>query len=60
MSSAFAAADRIFEIMDARVEVPDPERAVPLSELQGHVVLNEVTFGYESHSPVLKKIFTWM
>jgi ATP-binding cassette subfamily B protein len=56
MSSALSAADRIFEIMDTWSEVPDPSKAVSLKEIKGKVVLNQVTFGYERHSPVVKNI----
>lgn len=56
MSSALSAADRIFEIMDTKPEVPNPSTAVPLLDMKGKVVLQEVTFGYEPHHPILKNI----
>ncbi|WBL14653.1 ABC transporter ATP-binding protein [Sutcliffiella sp. NC1] len=56
MSSAFAAADRIFEIMDTKPDVPNPKNGASLEELEGKVVLHNVTFGYESHIPTLKNI----
>jgi ATP-binding cassette subfamily B protein len=56
MSNALSAADRIFEILDTRPDVPNPNDPSPLKGIKGKVVLNQVTFGYEHHDPVLKNI----
>ncbi|MCL6445717.1 MAG: ABC transporter ATP-binding protein [Alicyclobacillus sp.] len=56
LNNTLAAADRIFEILDSRPNVEDAENAEPLTEVQGAVELRDVTFGYESHRPVLKDI----
>jgi ATP-binding cassette, subfamily B, bacterial len=56
LSHAISAADRVFEIMDTPSEVPDSPNAVPMKNVNGEVVLEEVTFGYEKHSPILKNI----
>ncbi|RIX59233.1 ABC transporter ATP-binding protein [Paenibacillus nanensis] len=55
-SNAIAAAHRIFEIMDTPSEVPDADRPAPLGKIQGSVVFEGVTYGYEKHHPVLKGV----
>jgi ATP-binding cassette, subfamily B, bacterial len=55
-SSALTAADRIFEIIDTKPEVPEASDAVKMERIEGHIVLDRVTFGYEKHHPVLKDI----
>jgi len=53
---ALAAANRIFEIMDAKSEVPEKEGAVPLEKVEGHVRFENVYFGYDKDRMVLKNI----
>jgi len=55
-NSALSAADRTFEIMDTKSDVPDPTEKVSIDHINGVVELKDVTFGYESHNPVLKNI----
>jgi ATP-binding cassette subfamily B protein len=55
-SNAMAAAHRVFEIMDTPSEVPDVREPAPLGVIQGDVVFEKVTYGYEKHHPVLKEI----
>ncbi|MCS7224265.1 MAG: ABC transporter ATP-binding protein/permease [Armatimonadetes bacterium] len=55
-SRSLTAAERLFEILDTPAEVKDPDDAVLLPRMEGRVEYDEVTFGYESHRPVLKKI----
>jgi len=55
-SNAMAAAHRVFEIMDTPSEVPDVREPAPLGVIQGDVVFENVTYGYEKHHPVLKDI----
>ena len=56
MSRAFAGAERIFEVIDARPESFGDPAAVRLPQLQGKVVFKKVTFGYDPGKPVLKEI----
>ncbi|HLE51154.1 MAG TPA: ABC transporter ATP-binding protein [Anaerolineales bacterium] len=57
MSQASASAGRIFEILDAEVEVKDKPGAIALPSVEGHVVFENVTFRYfGSGEPVLKNI----
>lgn len=53
---AAAAAERIFEIIDAEVEVSDREDAVELKTLEGRVVFDNVWFSYDGENMVLKEI----
>ena len=59
MSTIFAAlagAERVFRIMDLDPEAPDAPDAVAPEKLQGHVVLDDVTFGYVPGKTILKHI----
>ena len=53
---AAAAADRIFEIIDAEVEVSDRKDAVELKTVEGRVVFDSVWFSYEGENMVLRDI----
>jgi len=53
---ATAAAERIFEIIDAEVEVSDREGASDLEEVEGHIVFDDVWFSYDGENMVLKNI----
>ena len=51
-----AAADRVFEIIDAVPEVKDKPNAVRLPSIRGHVVFEDVSFRYDKDKMVLKNI----
>jgi ABC-type multidrug transport system fused ATPase/permease subunit len=51
-----AAADRVFEIIDAVPEVKDKPNAVSLPSIKGHVVFENVSFGYDKDKLVLQDI----
>lgn len=54
--SALAGAERVFAVMDEKPEEPDPEDAVVLDPMEGHVVLDHVTFGYNPDKVILRDI----
>ena len=54
--SALAGAERVFAIMDMEPEAPDAPDAVHPEKLEGHVVLDDVTFGYVPGKTILKHI----
>ena len=56
LTRAFAGAERIFEVIDARPEPFDDPEATPLPHLEGRVVFRGVHFGYDPGKPVLKDI----
>lgn len=56
IQSAIAGAERVFQVMDEKPELLDLEKALPLEDVKGKVVFDNVDFGYEKDVPVLKKI----
>ena len=54
--SALAGAERVFNTMDLKSEEPDGEKALDMPLMKGHVVLDNVTFGYEPDKVILKNI----
>ena len=55
-SRSITAAERVFEVMDIRPEVEEQESAISMPNIEGRVEFRDVTFGYEPHRPVVKKI----
>lgn len=56
MMRAYAGAERIFEVMDTRLEpVADPH-AVAMPRLAGRLTFEQATFGYDSGKPVLNDV----
>jgi ATP-binding cassette subfamily B protein len=57
MSSAvdhsLVSAERVFEILDEKSDIRSPADAKPLPPGRGRVVFENVTFGYDSDTPVL-------
>ena len=54
--SAAAAAERIFEVLDARSEIKDEPGAVTVPQIRGEVQYENVSFSYDKKMPVLKNI----
>jgi ATP-binding cassette subfamily B multidrug efflux pump len=54
--SALAGAERIFQIMDQKPEIPDAADAISFPHANGDVVFTGVSFGYDAGKPVLKNI----
>ncbi|MGL5434224.1 MAG: ABC transporter ATP-binding protein [Lachnospiraceae bacterium] len=54
--SALAGAERVFSVMDEEPEAEDAPDAVVLNPMQGHVILDHVTFGYNPDKMILKDI----
>ena len=54
LQSAFAAAERVFTIIDADPEPADAADAAELSEVQGDVRLENVDFAYEPGKPIIQ------
>ncbi|WP_429887709.1 ABC transporter ATP-binding protein [Heyndrickxia ginsengihumi] len=56
LQSGVAGAERVFEIIDEKEEPQDTENAVALENPKGHVVFENVSFGYRADVPILKNI----
>ncbi len=56
LQTAVAGAERVFEIFDQAEEEPDPADAVPLEDVRGDVVFENVRFGYRSDVPVIQDV----
>ena len=54
LQSAFAAAERVFGLIDAEPEPADGPEARELAQVQGEVALDGVTFGYDPAKPVIR------
>ena len=54
--SALAGGERIYNILDERVEPPDPPEAPKLATVQGRIELGNVSFAYEQGRPVLRDV----
>ena len=53
---AVASGERIFEILDTPLDVTEQPDAMVLPRLQGRIELDNVTFAYGKHAPLLKHI----
>jgi len=53
---AQAASERVFEIIDAEIDVHDKEDAVAQESVLGHLVFDDVWFSYDGENMVLKDI----
>jgi ATP-binding cassette subfamily B protein len=56
LQSGVAGAERVFEILDEQEEPDDVQDAVVLDNPKGHVVFENVSFGYRGDVPILKNI----
>lgn len=56
LQSGVAGAERVFEIFDEQEEQPDVPNAIVLKKATGHVVFENVSFGYRSDVPILKNV----
>lgn len=54
--SAIAGAERVFEVMEEEPEPADSKEAVELTNVKGRVDFENVCFGYDENTPVLKNI----
>lgn len=56
IQASFTASERVFEVLDAPIEINDPETPVPLHRAQGHLRFDDVSFAYHPGEPVLQRI----
>ena len=56
LQSAFAAAEKIFSLLDDENRIENPEGAKGLEDVKGRIEFRDVTFSYIPGEPVLKKV----
>lgn len=56
IQSAFSAAERVFAVLDEAPEKEDEPDALERKEVEGDVLLQDVTFGYTPDKTVLKQV----
>jgi ATP-binding cassette subfamily B multidrug efflux pump len=56
LQSGVAGAERVFEVLDEQEEIEDSANAIPLENSKGHVVFENVSFGYRADVPILKNV----
>jgi len=56
LQSAFAAAERVFYLIDAKQETPDAPDAGVLTDVQGDVQLEDVDFSYVQGKPIIQNL----
>lgn len=56
LQQSLTGARRVFEVLDAKLEVASPENAVLPAPGPGHVEFRRVTFGYDAEEPVLQDV----
>ncbi|MFI3253886.1 MAG: ABC transporter ATP-binding protein [Eubacteriales bacterium] len=54
--AALAGAERVFEMMDQEPETPDKEKTMFPEEFKGHIVVENMDFGYTPEKLVLKNV----
>ena len=54
--SAFSAAERVFAVLDEAPEKEDAPDAVSLDDVEGEVIIDDVTFGYTEDRVILKNV----
>lgn len=56
IQSAFAAVDRVFEILNEEEEISDKEDSIKLENPRGNVIFEHVKFGYSADKPLIKDL----
>ncbi|MFL6560011.1 MAG: ABC transporter ATP-binding protein [Bacillus sp. (in: firmicutes)] len=56
LQSGVAGAERVFEIIDEQEEPEDLPEAIALENPKGHVIFENVSFGYRPDVPILKNV----
>ena len=56
LQEALGAIRRVYEILDIKPVVKNPENPIKLQSLKGHIHFDDVIFGYEDDTPVLNKV----
>lgn len=54
--AVMAAGNKIFNLLDRKIEIIDAKDAVEMPKIEGHVIFNDVSFSYDGKNYVLKNI----
>ncbi|MGK0468299.1 MAG: ABC-type multidrug transport system fused ATPase/permease subunit [Clostridium sp.] len=55
LQSTIAAAERVFEILDEKEEVPDLQVDIKTDKTKGDVSIKNVKFGYSKDKPIISR-----
>lgn len=53
LQTAIAAADRVFEVLEAEDETPDPENSKTVADCKGNIKIENVYFSYTKDKPLI-------
>jgi ATP-binding cassette subfamily B protein len=56
LQSTMACAERVFNVLDEKEEIPDPEDAIVLSNPRGEIVFDNVDFSYIEEKPLFEDL----
>jgi ATP-binding cassette subfamily B protein len=56
LTSFVTQSNRLFELLDTPASIVEPADPVPVPSMRGEIALEEVTFGYQRHAPVLRNV----
>ncbi|MFV0445175.1 MAG: ABC transporter ATP-binding protein [Planctomycetaceae bacterium] len=56
IQASLVSAERVFEVIDAPVEITSPSNPVPLQRAQGRIAFEQVSFEYKPETPVLTEV----
>lgn len=56
IQSSLTGAERVFEILDAPIEIRNPPEPQSLGRARGEIRFENVTFGYKADAPILKEV----
>lgn len=56
VQESLTSARRVFEVIDAPIEITSPEESLPLPRARGEVAFEAVSFGYVPGTPILRTV----
>lgn len=56
ISNSLSAAERVFDVIDTEPQIKDVPHPISIPTIEGKIEFREVTFGYNSFKPVIKKL----
>ncbi len=56
LTGFLTATHRTFEILDTPIQIAEVDQPVRVPDMKGHIVFENVTFGYDRHQPILKNV----